>query len=197
MIALTFAGPTDEALAMPEACAPLRTRPKIPPGRVGLISRGFAYRDADGSAAYDAYRRGLTIAQNSGNRLIESHLAGTLAQLTAKPGEPTDALEHLTLAIDHYDAGSVAHLGIPLAILATVFDRLGYRESAATISAFAATSLTRTSIPEINTTISHLREVLGDEIYESLARTGETMTYAEMAAYAVEQMDRARVDLVR
>jgi hypothetical protein len=39
--------------------------------------------------------------------------------------------------------------------------------------------------------------VLGDEIYESLARTGETMTYAEMAAYAAEQMDRARVDLVR
>jgi hypothetical protein len=39
--------------------------------------------------------------------------------------------------------------------------------------------------------------VLGNEVYESLARTGETMTNAEMATYAVDQMDRARVDLVR
>lgn len=50
-------------------------------------------------------------------------------------------------------------------------------------------------VPEIDTTISHLREVLGDEVYESLARTGETMTNAEMAAYVLEQMDRARAEL--
>jgi hypothetical protein len=58
------------------------------------------------------------------------------------------------------------------------------------MSAFATTPLTRTSVPEINTTISHLREVLGD--YESLARTGETMTNAEMAAYALDQIEQAR-----
>ncbi len=199
VMGLSVAGATDEAVAMLDG---LRTATDATanPAVLGyaLMARGLAYRDADGSAAYDAYREGLAIAHNSGNRLIESHLAGTLAQLAAVRGEPADAFDYLTLAIDHFsDAGSFAHLGIPLAILATVFDRLGYRESAATISAFAATSLTRTSVPEINTTISHLREVLGDEIYESLARTGETMTYAEMAAYAAEQMDRARVDLVR
>jgi hypothetical protein len=79
-----------------------------------------------------------------------------------------------------------------LAILATVFNRLGRHEPAATISAFAATSLTRTSVPELNTTISDLREVLGDKAYESLARAGETMTSAEMAEYAFDQIDRAR-----
>jgi len=81
---------------------------------------------------------------------------------------------------------------VPLAILADVFDRLGHHEPAATISAFATTPLTRASVPEIYTIISHLREVLGDEVYESLARTGETMTSAEMAEYAFEQIEQAR-----
>jgi hypothetical protein len=34
----------------------------------------------------------------------------------------------------------------------------------------------RTAFPEINTTIAHLRDVLGDQTYESLAREGGTMT---------------------
>ena len=38
----------------------------------------------------------------------------------------------------------------------------------------------RQSSPEINTAIAHLREVLGDQTYESLARKGETMTTAAM-----------------
>ncbi len=79
---------------------------------------------------------------------------------------------------------------MPLAILATVFDRLGHHKPAATISAFATTPLTRASVPEINTTTSHLREVLGDKVYESLARTGETMSSAEMAKYALEQIEQ-------
>ena len=161
-----------------------------------FLARGLAYRYTDGVAAYDAHRRGLTIAHDSGNRLIESHLAGTLAQLVAVHGEPTDAFDYLALAIRHFsDAGSFLHLRIPLAILATVFDRLGHHEPAATISAFAVMSLTRTSVPEINTTISHLREVLGDEAYESLAQIGENMTSAEMAEYAFEQIDLARAQL--
>jgi hypothetical protein len=40
--------------------------------------------------------------------------------------------------------------------------------------------------PEIDTAITHLRGVLGDETYESLARKGETMTTASMAMYACD-----------
>ena len=140
-----------------------------------LLARGLAYRYVDAVAAYDAHRRGLTIAQDSGNRLIESHLAGSLAQLAAVTRRPADAFDYLTLAIRHFsDAGSFSHLHVPLAILAVVFDRLGHHEPAATISAFAATPSRGRAVPEIDTTIGHLREVLGDEAYESFARTGET-----------------------
>jgi hypothetical protein len=35
----------------------------------------------------------------------------------------------------------------------------------------------------------------GDQTYESLARKGETMTNAEMVAYAYDQIDQARTEL--
>jgi hypothetical protein len=42
---------------------------------------------------------------------------------------------------------------------------------------------------------AHLRDVLGDQTYESLARKGETMITAEMATYAYDQIDQARAKL--
>ena len=48
---------------------------------------------------------------------------------------------------------------------------------------------------ELNTAIAHLRDVLGDQTYESLARKGETMTSAEMVRYAYDQIDQARATL--
>ena len=50
-------------------------------------------------------------------------------------------------------------------------------------------------MPEFKTAIAHLRDVLGDQTYESLARKGETMTTAEMVAYAYDQIDQARAEL--
>jgi hypothetical protein len=47
----------------------------------------------------------------------------------------------------------------------------------------------------VATAITHLREVLGEQTYESLARKGETMTIAEMVAYAYDQIDQARAEL--
>ena len=83
----------------------------------------------------------------------------------------------------------------PLAILAAFLDRLGRYEAAATIAGFAFSPFTAASFPEIDTAITHLRDVLGDQTYESLARKGETMTTAAMATYAYDQIDQARAEL--
>jgi len=48
---------------------------------------------------------------------------------------------------------------------------------------------------EVATAIAHLREVLGDRTYESLARKGETMTTAALVTYTLDQIDQARADL--
>jgi len=47
-------------------------------------------------------------------------------------------------------------------------------------------------MPELNTAIAHLREVLGDKTYELLAQKGQAMTAAAMAAYAYDQIEKAR-----
>jgi hypothetical protein len=80
-------------------------------------------------------------------------------------------------------------------VLATLLDRLGRYEPAATIAGFAFNPLAAAAVPEIATTITHLREVLGNQTYESLVRKGGTMTTAAMAAYAYDQIDQARTEL--
>ncbi len=82
-----------------------------------------------------------------------------------------------------------------LASLAVLFDRLGRYEPAATIAGFAVNPFTAAGFPEANTAIAHLRDVLGDQTYESLARKGETMTTAVMATYTYDQIDQARAEL--
>ena len=68
---------------------------------------GIAFRDADPVRALDALRRGLVIAQDSGNRFNESHLAANLARLEAEYGDPLAALDYVTLAIRNYhDSGN-------------------------------------------------------------------------------------------
>ena len=72
---------------------------------------------------------------------------------------------------------------------------LGRFEPAATIAGFALSPLAATGVPEITTASTHLRDVLGDQTYESLARKGETMTTTTMATYAYDQIDQARTEL--
>jgi hypothetical protein len=94
-----------------------------------------------------------------------------------------------------HDAGNTTLIHATLAILAAHFDRLGRHEAAATVAGFAFSPITAAISPEINTAIAHLREVLGDPAYESLAREGETMTTAAMVTYAYDQIDQARAEL--
>jgi predicted ATPase len=161
-----------------------------------LHTYGFAYHDADPVRALEALRRGLVIAQDSGNRFVESHVATGLSRLEPEHGDPLAALDHITLAIGNfYDSGHVAYIRGPLATLAVFLYRLGRLEPAATIAGFALDPLIASTVPELTTTIAHLRDVLGDQTYESLASKGETMTTAGMANYAYDQIDQARAEL--
>ena len=136
------------------------------------------------------------IAQDSGNRANESFLSVTLARVEAEHGDPLAALDYVTLAIRrHHDSGNVALIRPALTILAAFLDRLGRHRPAATIAGFAFSPLSATTFPEINTSITHLRETLGDQIYESLARKGATMSTAAMVTYAYGQIDQARAEL--
>ena len=197
MMAKTMAGSQDAAIAASKGlieAAEATRNPHIL--AFTLLTYGMAHCDADPPHARDAMRRGLAIAQDSGNRYDESHLANVLGRLEARYGDPLAALDYLTLAIRNYrDSGNTTVIRVPLAVLAALLDRLGLHEPGATIAGFAFSAVTTSWLPELSAAIAHLRDALGEETYESLARKGETMTTAAMVAYAYDQIDQARAEL--
>jgi hypothetical protein len=197
VVALTVAGAGEEARAAANGLIDAAGATHNPFAfAFALYAYGFAFRDADPVGALEALRRGLVIAQDSGNRYVESNLATVLSHLEAEHGDPLAALDHITLGIrNFYDSGNVGLIRAALATLAVFLDRLGRLEPAATIAAFALSPLTASGVPQLTTAIAHLRDVLGETTYESLARKGETMTTSAMATYAYGQIDQARTEL--
>jgi predicted ATPase/class 3 adenylate cyclase len=196
-VALTVAGCGEEARAAANGLIEVAEATGNPAAlSFALYAYGYAFGDADPAAALDAQRRGLVIAQESGNRNTETRIAGSLSRLEAEYGDPLAALDYVALAVRNFhDAGNTTMIRFPLAVLAAFFDRLGRDEPAAIIAGFAFSPLTSAAYPELSTAIAHLREVLGDPAYESLARTGDQMTTAAMATYAYDHIDHTRTEL--
>jgi predicted ATPase len=197
VLALAIAGSGDEAMAATDGLLEAAEATRNPCSlSFALMADAFAFRNCHPDRARDALRRGIVIGQDSGNRYNETHMTTSLCSLEAEYGDPLAALDNVSLAIRNFhDAGDTTGFRVPLAVLVAFFDRLGRHESAATIAAFALSPLTTATFPELETTIAHLRDVLGNQTYESLARKGETMTTAAMVTYAYDQIDQARTEL--
>jgi predicted ATPase len=194
VIALAVTGSIDEAIEASQdmlAVAQNADNPSL--AAATLLAYGWARRQADPTAAYEALRQAWTIAEESSNRQQASITAGLLSLLATTRGEFTDAFDYITQTIRYYyDSGTVELMRVTLGILAALLDRLGHHEPAATISGFRADALARESFPEADDAVAHLREVLGSDGYAARAQAGANMTNTEMAAYALEQIDQAR-----
>jgi predicted ATPase/class 3 adenylate cyclase len=196
-VSLTMAGSNDEAIAISTGLIDRAEATRNPcTFSYALFAYGYARLDAEPARARDALSRGLLIAQDSGNRSNETHIAVALLRLEAEHENALAALDYAMLAIRGYhDSGNTNTICMPLAILAAFFDRLDRYEPAATIAGFALTRLTASSFSGVTVAIAHLREVLGDQKYESLASAGKAMTTAAMATYAYDQIEQARAEL--
>jgi hypothetical protein len=196
-IALAMAGSDDEAIAATSGLIDAAEATRNPCTlSYALFAYGYVWLGTEPALARDALRRGIGIARESGNRSNEAHLAVALFRLEADFGDALAALDYGMLAIRNYhDAGNTNTICMPLAILATFLDRHRRYEPAATIAGFALTTLTESSLAAITRAIAHLREVLCDQKYESLARAGQAMTTAAMATYAFDQIQQARAKL--
>ena len=197
VFALAWAGRVDDAMAAATGLIEAAEATRNPFAlSFALLAYGYAFSDADPGRAGEALRRGLEIAHDSGNRHNETRLVGELARFEANSGDPLAALDYFAVAIhDLRDAGNTADMRGALATLAACLDRLGCHDPAATIAGFTVGPLIAVMFPEFGTAIAHLRDVLGDQNYESLARKGETMTTAAMVTYAYDQIDQARATL--
>jgi hypothetical protein len=193
-----------------------RSRPPVPPRRVdatdGLIeaaeaasnpymhslalsAAGLALVDADPVRALGALRRGLVIAQDSANRFTESILAIRLSALEAEHRDLLAALEHVTLAIRNCHDSDVRRSSAtrsPTSRPSSTGSDATNRQPRSPVS---HTVPHRIGSSSIGATITHLRAILGDHTYESLAQKGELMTAAAMAEYAYDQIDQVRAAL--
>ena len=162
-----------------------------------LFAYAVARRYSDPAAAYAAQSRALKIAQDSGSRQNESFTALNLAWLAVRQGQPIDALDKLALATQiRYDSGSFSLMDSPLAVLTILLDQLDMFGPAAQVTGKAVTPMSDHAYPELQTTIDHLRSVLGDAAYEDSARKGAAMSNAAMAQFALEQIALARAHVV-
>lgn len=197
VIALTMAGKSEEAKAAATGIIEAAEATHNPWALANaLYTFGYVFAESDPPTALDALRRGLVIAHDSGSRLTESLIATMLARLETEHGDPLAALDYITSAVaNFYDSGNIAYIQFALAILAVFFDRLGHLQPAATIAGYALNVFTTTASFQLSTVIDHLRNVLGDETYESLAHKGKTMTASDIVAYAYDQIEQARAAL--
>ncbi len=121
-----------------------------------------------------------------------------MAAVQAEHGETLAAFDHLSRSMCGYlEYGDTTAIRVPLASLAVVFDRLGRHESAAIIAGFSRIPSAARGVPELTTAIAHLRDVLGDQMYESFAHKGKTMTSAQVVAYAQDEIVQVRTELER
>lgn len=199
VLQLVMSGRVEEAMAAAPEVLSVAEASGNPYALSGaLLAVGFAFRDVEPENALEAMRRGLVIAHSSGNRATEGYLASNIGRLEVRRGDWASALDHLTLTLRiNRDSGSITAIRSPLAILVGVLVEFEYHEQAATVAGFAASALTATAFPELGATISRLRQMLGPDVYESLAGHGESMTTAAIATYAFDQIEELRAQLER
>jgi predicted ATPase len=198
VLALAASGSIDEATVTANGLIEAAEASRNPCALAwALLACGYTFRDTDPARALEAVRRGVLIAEGSGNRLWHTSLLFMLSGLEAEHGDPLPALDHLAVAIrNNHESGNIGMLDLPLAVLATVLDRFGRYEPAATIAGFARDNpIVATALPELGAAMCHLREVLGEATCESLVRKGENMATAAIVTYAYDQIDQARTAL--
>jgi hypothetical protein len=195
---LINSGVTDEAMAVVEglpAAVDMSDNPQVKV--LALTSYSWAYMHVDPLKAYNASRHALSIARDSGNRYVETTTLLGLSRMAVSHDDPIEAID---LLIDrtgsYHDSGSVLLVPGPLALIAVLLGRFGRYEPAAIIMGVGDRPGPRTTFREIDSAIVHLREVLGDQTYESFAREGAAMTTAAAVTYALEQIKQLRETVV-
>lgn len=197
VIALALAGASDESLRLADDLLPDARHTDNPVlASAAYLAHGWSRRDTLPADAYNSLHRAWTLAMEGGNTQQASAAALILSGLAAAQGHRAEALDAIAETIhQYYDSGTTELLLNAYGVLAALLSALEYDEPAAIVSGFSARGLAVSAFAEVDGAVAHLRESLGAQRFEVLAAEGLAMTYAEMAAYALEQIDQARARL--
>jgi hypothetical protein len=160
---------------------------------MALLSKGEAFTESDPARALDAYEQAITIARETGNRMMEMLIAPMLAVIQAGSGDPTAALRSFLQMLDSWrrstDIAFVAH-GIGALIL--MFERVGDAMAAATTNGFLTKTFETTNfLRQLPDAIACVRQALGEAGFDEASKRGAAMTYREVVDYAADRIQHA------
>ena len=139
---------------------------------------------------------GYRLPKDSGNRGNGTNLATLVARIEGEYGDSLRALHYIAVAIHNYhDSGNPTlceSLWLPSLRFLTGWDATN-PQPPSPVSRQLPSPWRRTLNFSPRQPICALSSVT--KSYESLARKGETMSTAEIAAYAYDQIDQARAEL--
>jgi hypothetical protein len=146
---------------------------------------GMVFTDTDPQRAMRASRDGLDYSRQHRLPFWEAATAYLVAGHEALHGELDQALALFDTAIDIYQrSGDQSNLALTLAYLAVFFDRIQQPQIAATLYGASSrhTSIGMAiALPDV---VEHLREVLGDNLFDDCAAAGAAMELGEAVVYA-------------
>ena len=157
---------------------------------VHALALGKTFAVSDPHRALASLEHGLEISRATRNRMWMNVLLPDAVALKARIGDPMAALvsfrDMITVWRSSADIWIFSH---GMGSLVVLFDQLERWDEAASMrgtldSALQADALVQ-DLPEA---IAHLREVLGDEVYESHYRHGAAMTVHQATDYAYDQI---------
>ena len=123
----------------------------------------------------------------------EAILSREAAGLEAAHGDPGEALALFEVAIDSLRrAGDVGNLAVAFADLAVLFDRLEQADIAATLYGATGRHGDIGWVLNLPTVVDHLRDVLGETVFDDRVAAGTALDFGDAVAYAHDQIQAAR-----
>jgi predicted ATPase/DNA-binding NarL/FixJ family response regulator len=155
---------------------------------------GLAYSKADPERALRTWDEAVSYLDEHDVRFFEGFLARDAALLHTSDGQLETALNLFGTSIEAFvRSGAVAQLGISLASLPALFERLDRAGVAKTLAgAMARDEESSHHVPGLADLEERLDAQLGQEAAERFAAAGAAMNVRDTASYALHQIELAR-----
>jgi DNA-binding CsgD family transcriptional regulator len=192
---LQSSGRVDEALALAEDSVAAARKIGNPYWiSYALWIVGLAFSKADAQRALAAWDEGVAFVREHRVEFFEGFLARDAARLHTSDGEPETALVLFSDAITAFHrVGNVPQLIITIASVPALFEHVDRPEPAAMLlAAIAREPSGARHVPGLGDLDKRLTRRLGAKRAQEVARSGAAMDLNDAAAYAREQIDRAR-----
>jgi predicted ATPase len=199
---LPVAGRADEARAIAaDAVSVARVHGNPVHVAMALIGTGRALADTDPAHALEAFHEALVISKEQRIPFFEARVAEQCARIETMHGDLAHGFTLIETALDAFHrAGNTLDLAAVLGQLALVFARKAKPEIAATIYGasrhYFNDRWARWGPPSRSIAVANLRAVLGDTQFDYYVAVGAAMAPADAVAYAREQIQAARRQLV-